>query len=133
MSKKALAGDRAWELDFLRGTALIMRCFMHMSWDIRYEFRVDVSSYLVKGWFWSFVHPVIVVLFVSVSGICCTFSRSNIKRGLKLLGATLVLFIGTFVATYFFNLKTVKSMLHSSLQDLRHLLSQSFVQQTMPT
>ena len=101
---KRLAKDRAWELDFLRGIALIMMLFMHMSWDVRYEFGADCFSYLEKGWFWSFIHPVIVVLFVSVSGICCTFSRSNIKRGLKLLGATLVLFIGTFVATYFFNL-----------------------------
>ena len=94
-----MAKDRAWELDFLRGIALLMMLFMHMSWDVRYEFRVDVFSYLEKGWFWSFVHPVIVVLFVSVSGICCTFSRSNIKRGLKLLAATLALGIGTFIAT----------------------------------
>ena len=99
MSRKSLAKDRAWELDFLRGIALLMMLFMHMSWDVRYEFRVDVFSYLEKGWFWSFVHPVIVVLFVSVSGICCTFSRSNIKRGLKLLAATLALEIGTFIAT----------------------------------
>ena len=99
MSKKTLAKDRAWELDFLRGVALIMMLFMHMSWDVRYEFRADVFSYLEAGWFWSFVHPIIVVLFVSVSGICCTFSRSNIKRGLKLLAATLALVIGTYIAT----------------------------------
>lgn len=99
MSKKAMAKDRAWELDFLRGVALIMMLFMHMSWDVRYEFRADVFSYLEAGWFWSFVHPIIVVLFVSVSGICCTFSRSNIKRGLKLLAATLALVIGTYIAT----------------------------------
>ena len=99
MSKKTLAKDRAWELDFLRGVALMMMLFMHMSWDVRYEFRADVFSYLEAGWFWSFVHPIIVVLFVSVSGICCTFSRSNIKRGLKLLAATLALVIGTYIAT----------------------------------
>ena len=101
---KRLAKDRAWELDFLRGIALIMMLFMHFSWDIRYEFGVDAFSYLGKGWFWSFIHPIIVVLFVSVSGMCCTFSRSNIKRGLKLLAATLVLVIGTCIATYCFGL-----------------------------
>ena len=78
--------------------------FMHMSWDVRYEFRADVFSYLEKGWFWSFIHPVIVVLFVSVSGICCTFSRNNVKRGLKLLGATLLLTAATYVVTNFFGL-----------------------------
>ena len=49
----------------------------------------------------SFVHPIIVVLFVSVSGICCTLSRNNVKRGLKLLGASLVLTFVTFLITKF--------------------------------
>ena len=97
MSGKKLAKDRAWELDFLRGIALIMMLFMHTSWDFRYEFGVDIFSYLEAEWFWSFVHPVIVVLFVGVSGICSTFSRSNVKRGLKILAATLVLNIGTLI------------------------------------
>lgn len=94
---KRLAKDRAWELDFLRGIALVMMLFMHMSWDVRYEFSVDTFSYLEAGWFWSFVHPVIVVLFVGVSGVCSTFSRSNVKRGLKILAATLALDIGTLI------------------------------------
>ena len=100
MTEKVTVKERAWELDFLRGIALLMMLFMHMSWDVRYEFGADVFSYLTKGWFWSFIHPVIVVLFVSVSGICCTLSRNNVKRGLKLLGATLALTIGTVLITY---------------------------------
>ena len=100
-AKKTMAKDRAWELDFLRGIALIMMLFMHMSWDVRYEFGADIFSYLEKDWFWSFVHPIIVVLFVSVSGICCTLSRNNVKRGLKLLGASLVLTLVTFLITKF--------------------------------
>ena len=100
-SKKHAVRDRAWELDFLRGIALLMMLFMHMSWDVRYEFGADVFSYLEAGWFWSFVHPVIVVLFVSVSGMCCTLSRNNVKRGLKLLGASLILTLVTFLITKF--------------------------------
>ena len=98
---KRPAKDRAWELDFLRGIALIMMLFMHMSWDVRYEFGADVFSYLEAGWFWSFVHPVIVVLFVGVSGICCTLSRNNVRRGLKLLGSALLLTLVTFLITVF--------------------------------
>ncbi|PWJ69711.1 putative membrane protein [Ruminococcaceae bacterium R-25] len=97
MRDKRLAKDRAWELDFLRGIALIMMLFMHMSWDVRYEFGFDVFRYLQAPWFWSFIHPIIVVLFVSVSGICCTFSRNNVKRGLKLLAATVSMYTATFV------------------------------------
>ncbi|MBR3247360.1 MAG: DUF1624 domain-containing protein [Clostridiales bacterium] len=99
--KKKVSAERAWELDFLRGIALLMMMFMHMSWDVRYEFGADVFSYLEEGWFWSFVHPVIVVLFVGVSGICCTLSRSNVRRGLKLLGAALILTLVTFLITVF--------------------------------
>ena len=97
MSGKRLSKDRAWELDFLRGIAILMMVFMHMSWDVRYEFGVDTFTYLYKGWFWSFIHPVIVVLFVSISGVCCTLSRNNVKRGLKLLAATVVMYATTFI------------------------------------
>lgn len=97
--------ERAWELDFLRGVAVLMMLFMHASWDIRYEFGVDTFEYLETGWFWAFVHPIIVVLFVGVSGICCTLSRNNIKRGLKILGATLLLDGATFIATKFIGIE----------------------------
>ena len=77
--------QRAFELDALRGVAIVMMMFMHFSYDIRYEFGFDTFAYLRSAWFWSFVHPIIIVLFVGLSGICCTFSRNNFKRGGKLL------------------------------------------------
>ena len=68
---------RAFELDALRGVAIVMMVFMHLSWDIRYEFGLDAFSYLESNWFWTFVHPIILVLFVGLSGICCTFSKNK--------------------------------------------------------
>ena len=91
--------NRAFELDFLRGIAIIMMMFMHFSYDIRYEFGIDAFDYLHSPWFWTFVHPVIIVLFVGISGICCTFSRNNLKRGLKLLAVAFAFTAATFVAT----------------------------------
>lgn len=91
--------NRAFELDVLRGVAIVMMMFMHMSYDVRYEFGVDTFSYLHKASFWVFVHPIIVVLFVGLSGICCTFSRNNLRRGLKLLGVALLFTVGTYIAT----------------------------------
>lgn len=85
MSKSNLKANRAFELDFLRGIAIIMMMTMHFTYDIRYEFGFDAFAYLKSSWFWEFVHPIIIVLFVGLSGICCTFSRNNLKRGLKLL------------------------------------------------
>lgn len=93
--------ERAFELDLIRGLAMIAMLFMHFSWDIRYEFRVDAFSYLEKGWFWAFLHPMIITGFIGVSGVCTAFSRSNLKRGLKLLGVAAGLSLATWLITTF--------------------------------
>lgn len=92
--------DRAFELDALRGVAIVMMMFMHFSYDIRYEFGFDTFEYLRSAWFWAFVHPIIIVLFVGLSGICCTFSRNNFKRGGKLLAVALAFTVVTGFITY---------------------------------
>ncbi len=120
MSEKTVK-TRAFELDALRGVAIIMMMFMHMSYDVRYEFGVDVFNYLHKASFWVFVHPIIVVLFVGLSGICCTFSRNNLLRGLKLLVVAAAFTIGTFIATKFFGIYCL------ILFNVLHLLSISIL------
>ncbi|MBO4637768.1 MAG: DUF1624 domain-containing protein [Clostridiales bacterium] len=92
---------RAFELDLLRGVAIIMMVFMHLSYDVRYEFGQDIFSYLESSWFWVFVHPIITGLFVSLSGICCSMSRNNFKRGLKLLAVALAFTVVTSLITRF--------------------------------
>ena len=92
--------QRAFELDALRGVAIVMMMFMHFSYDIRYEFGFDAFRYLRTAWFWSFVHPIIIVLFVGLSGICCTFSRNNFKRGGRLLLVALAFTLVTSFITY---------------------------------
>jgi len=96
--------ERAYELDFLRGVAMIIMLWMHFCWDIRYEFHVDAFEYLKADWFWTFLHPFNLVLFVGVSGVCCSFSRNNIKRGIKLLAVALAFTTGTLIATKFFHI-----------------------------
>ena len=71
--------------------------FMHFSYDVRYEFGVDTFSYLASDTFWVFIHPIITGLFVSLSGICCTMSRNNLKRGSKLLVVALLFTLGTYI------------------------------------
>ncbi len=101
MSNSSVKRNRAFELDFLRGIAIIMMMFMHFSYDIRYEFGFDTFEYLKSNWFWEFVHPIIIVLFVGLSGLCCSFSRNNLKRGLKLLTVALAFTGGTYFVTKF--------------------------------
>ena len=101
MSRKS--DSRAYELDTLRGLAMIFVIFMHISWDLRYMFGLAKCSYLDAPWFEGLMHPFFLVVFVGVSGVCCTFSRSNVKRGIKLISVALALTAGTAVATYVFH------------------------------
>ena len=91
--------NRAPELDFLRGFALFMMILMHFAYDLRFEFKLPVFGFLTDNWFWAFVHPFFLVIFVGVSGICCTFSRNNLFRGLKLLGVAAGLTAVTWMIT----------------------------------
>ena len=102
MSRKS--DKRAYELDTLRGIAMIFVIFMHISWDLRYLVGLAECGYLNAPWFEGLMHPFFLVVFVGVSGVCCTFSRSNLKRGIKLVLVALALSAGTAVATYCFNM-----------------------------
>lgn len=44
------------------------------------------------------IHPLVLFVFFSVSGISCTFSRSNAKRGLQLLVVALIYTAGSYIA-----------------------------------
>lgn len=96
--------QRAYELDFLRGFALIMMIFMHSAWDIRYEYKVDTFGFLESDLFWGIIHPIFIVIFVGVSGVCCTFSKNNLFRGLKLLGVAAGLSLATWFITTYLNI-----------------------------
>ena len=112
MSRKS--SSRAYELDVLRGVAMIFVIFMHVSWDLRYAFGLAECNYLLAPWFEGLMHPFFLVVFVSVSGVCCTFSRNNIIRGLKLLIVALLLTAGSLFATYIlhFEFLVIFNVLH---------------------
>lgn len=113
--------NRAFELDFLRGFSLFLMILMHFAYDIRYFFGIDTFGFLESKWFWSFVEPFFLCIFVGVSGICCSFSRSNLKRGLKLLVVAILFSIGTYLAKTFFSLDCL------ILFNVLHMLSVSIL------
>ena len=93
--------NRARELDFLRGFALFMMILMHLAYDLRFEFGLKGFGFLTANWFWAFVHPFFLVIFVGVSGVCSSFSRNNFFRGLKLLAVAAGLTLVTWAITVF--------------------------------
>ena len=102
--KASVKRERAFELDFLRGAALFLMILMHFSYDIRYIFRFNAFSYLDSTWFWVFIEPMFLCIFVGISGVCCNFSRNIVKRAVKLLGVALFVTFATYIATNYMNI-----------------------------
>jgi len=76
---------RAFELDALRGLALFMMILHHTIFDLYYLLGFQFFAFQKSDWFNYLLRPVFVGVFLVVSGICCQFSRNNLKRSLKLL------------------------------------------------
>lgn len=100
---------RVWELDFLRGVAVIAMLFDHFMCDFVYlpwwfsnykqidnAFIRAMVSFANAYWesafrFWA--HYIFVFIFLFLVGISCAFSRDNIKRG-SLLAIVAIAFTG---------------------------------------
>ncbi|MFI3229314.1 MAG: heparan-alpha-glucosaminide N-acetyltransferase domain-containing protein [Bacillota bacterium] len=108
---------RCWELDFMRGFAILMVLLDHTMFDISSIFgsawRISDSAvlrgiYNLASWYvdsqiraagWVFF----VFVFFFVSGICTSFSRNNILRGLKLVAVAALISLVTYVIQEGFN------------------------------
>jgi len=98
--EKAAGPQRIWEIDFLRGLSIILMVGYHLLFDLG-EFRgakrflgfsTDLSSAA-----WTAAQLFFAGLFIVLSGISSTLSRSNVKRGLKLLAVSLLVTAATYV------------------------------------
>ena len=97
-------GERAFELDALRGLALFLMVLHHLAFDLRYLFAKDVFAFQECWWFNHLLRPVFLLVFLVVSGICCSFSRSNTRRGLLLLAVAALVTVLSLVAAVWFAL-----------------------------
>ena len=111
--KKAKLSKRIIEIDLIRGISVFFMMLDHTMYDIfgllptafrdfgKTGWSKDLYELAVNYWFWdvrTIVRYFIVFGFLGITGICCSFSKSNIKRGLKLMGVSLLLTLGTFIA-----------------------------------
>jgi uncharacterized membrane protein len=98
--RKSGGAQRIWEIDFLRGLAIVLMVGYHLLFDLG-EFR-GVKRFLgfstnLSSVAWSVAQYFFAGLFVVVSGISCTLSRSNLRRSLKLLVVSLAVTVATYV------------------------------------
>jgi len=97
---------RFWEIDFLRGIAVIMMIIFHILFDLNY-FSVHYSD-LWSG-FWFFFGRITALIFIFLVGISLTLSYARakkrkinlpakyIKRGLRVFGFGLLITLATFL------------------------------------
>ena len=114
--KKEKLNKRITELDALRGIAVFLMVFDHFMYDIfgvmpnmfpdAYKvgtFWRDFRDLAIKWWTWDvriYVRLLVLFIFLSLTGVSCSFSRSNLKRGIKLLIFALLLTGATVLIDY---------------------------------
>ncbi len=95
--KEQYMGKRIWELDFFRGVCVAAMIFDHVIYDLTYVFYLPFS---LLHWYFSWeirtvIRIGVVLAFVLISGISCSFSKSNYLRGIKLAGVAILLSAAT--------------------------------------
>jgi len=91
---------RIWEVDFLRGLAIILMVFYHLGYDlkelcgIRALFGIEIN---LAGFFLTTAQYFFAGLFIVLSGISSTLSHSNVRRALKLIGIAIIITVATYL------------------------------------
>lgn len=80
--------SRIWELDFFRGIALMLMIYFHIVYDMREIFSYDI---VYSSGINYYIGKISAITFILISGISSNLSRSNIKRGLKVLSIAMVI------------------------------------------
>lgn len=112
--RKEKLKSRIAEVDLVRGICLILMIFDHTFYDIFGVLPTVFKGYPPKEGFWNNLYDfsafywdciprvvirfVVIALFLVITGICCSFSRSNFKRGLKLFVVAMLITFATFIA-----------------------------------
>ncbi|MBV7337163.1 DUF1624 domain-containing protein [Chloroflexi bacterium TSY] len=78
VAKATPRAQRYWEVDALRGVAIIMMVTYHLMWDLWF-FRILPDVVLYTG-FWKYFQRTTASLFILLVGISLTLSYRRIKR-----------------------------------------------------
>lgn len=88
--------ERVHGIDFIRGLAVINMVVYHLLYDLVYIFYVNLPWFSSKeAYYWQ---QAIVIVFVFISGVSCSFSKHNIKRGIEIFLLAMLLSVVTYVA-----------------------------------
>ena len=113
--------SRIWEIDFIRGVAVVLMGIDHLLFDLGYIFNdlwygKDENHILIQATRFALSYQTtplsyyirifcIAGVFLFISGICVNFSHNNYKRGFRLLIIALILNLVTWVFSMVMNNK----------------------------
>jgi uncharacterized membrane protein len=107
VNKEERIAARIWEIDFLRGVSILLVIGYHLLYDLGYY--TGMPRFL--GWStnlstvaWTIAQHFFAGLFVLLSGTSSTLTRSNIRRGVRLLAVALALTLATYLIAVWFHL-----------------------------
>jgi uncharacterized membrane protein len=103
-AQSAVVRNRFWEIDALRGVAVVMMVIYHIVYDLYY---FDLSDTIFTNPFWFYFQRTTATLFIFLMGVSLTLRKARsdgsiywayAKRGLQLIGWGLVISLITWFA-----------------------------------
>lgn len=88
-----VVAKRLWELDFLRGIAIVLMIIFHVGVDLS-DFYGYSFNYL--SGFWYYEGMLTAVLFLFLAGVSTVFSKRCLQHGLQILGWGMVVTLVTY-------------------------------------
>lgn len=97
---------RNFEIDFFRGVAVILMIYFHTIFDLKEFFGFNVNY--LSGYNF-YIGKTAAVLFILVSGISSSLSKSNLKRGLKFFAYAMII---TLITNFISGMEIYFGILH---------------------
>ena len=94
--QKIVKQKRIILLDELRGTAVILMIIYHTLYSMTFIFHIEAFYPAMRAVYP--YEPVIPIIFITICGIVCSFSRNNLKRGMKIFLIALAVTLVTYIA-----------------------------------